>query len=277
MMSLPLSPQVFAITSALIEEKTGICHDPGDREALAEKLSQRAVERGFDSLLDYYYSLRYDADAEIELKALVETLVVQETYLFRESDALKALVDVVLPERLEEAERAGRRARVWSAACATGEEPVTLAMLLDQRGILDRVELIASDISVRGLERAREGIFGGRALRAFPDAMRAAYTTTLPGGRVLVDPQLGRRIQWRSLNLIDSSAVAAIGSVDAIVCRNVLIYFGDEGCRRVATSLSNALAPGGVLLVGASESLLRFGIFHCEERAGSFFYRRPSS
>jgi chemotaxis protein methyltransferase CheR len=274
-MGLPLSPQVFAITNALIEEKTGIRHDPGDRDALAAKLSQRALERGFDSLLDYYYSLRYDADAAIELRALVETLVVQETYFFRESEALAALVDSVLVERLAKAERTGRKVRIWSAACATGEEPLTLAMILDHQGLLDRVEIVASDISVRGIERAREGTFGGRALRAFPIAMRAAYTSPLPGGRVLVNPDLVQRIQWRHVNLIEPSAVAEVGSFDAIICRNVLIYFGDDGCRQVATSLGDALEPDGVLLVGASESLLRFGIFDCEERGGSFFYRRP--
>jgi chemotaxis protein methyltransferase CheR len=276
-MGLPLSPQVFAITSALIEEKTGIRHDAGDRDVLAAKLSQRALDRGFDSLLDYYYSLRYDAEAEAELKALVETLVVQETYFFRESEALSALVDVVLVERLAEAERSGRKVRIWSAACATGEEPLTLAMILDHRGLLDRVEIVASDISMRGIERAREGTFGGRALRALPIGMRAAYTSPLPGGRVLVNPELVQRIRWRHVNLIEPSAVAEIGSVDAIICRNVLIYFGDDSCRQVATSLGEALEPDGVLLVGASESLLRFGIFDCEERGGSFFYRRPSA
>ena len=276
-MALALSPQVFAITSAWIEEQTGIRHDPSDRELLAEKLSQRAIDRGFDSLLDYYYSLRYDAGAEVELRALVETLVVQETYFFRESEALEALVDLVLPDRLAQAERTGRKARIWSTACATGEEPLTLAMLLDQRGLLDRVEIVASDISARGLERAREGVFGGRSLRAFPAAMRAAYTSPLPNGRVALSPELGRRIQWQNVNLIDAGAVAGIGSVDLVVCRNVLIYFGDETCRRVVSSLAGALRPDGVLLVGASESLLRFGIFDCEERGGAFFYRRPAS
>jgi chemotaxis protein methyltransferase CheR len=273
-MALPLSPQVFAITSALIEEKTGIRHEPGDLDALADKLSQRAVERGFDSLLDYYYCLRYDADADVELKALVETLVVQETYFFRESDALGALIDVVLAPRL--ARTAGSsRFRIWSAACATGEEPLTLAMMLDQRGLLDRVDVVASDISARGLDRARTGVFGGRSLRALPLAMRAAYTSELPDGRVAVNPELVRRIEWRHVNLTESTAVAAAGRFDAVVCRNVLIYFGDDTCRSVVASLARTLTPDGVLLVGASESLLRFGLFDCEERGGAFFYRRP--
>jgi chemotaxis protein methyltransferase CheR len=272
MMPLPLSPSVFAILSALIEESTGIHHEPRDIEQLADKLSRRAVERGFDSLLDYYYSLRYDAGAAEELAALVETLVVQETYFFREVEALEALADAVLPARLA---RGSERARVWSAACATGEEPLTLAMLLEQRGMLDRVEIVASDISASGLARAREGVFGGRSLRAIPDTMRARYTTPLPGGRVKVRPELVEHVDWRNVNLVDTQAVAALGLFDAIICRNVLIYFADEGCVRVAKSLREGLAPDGVLVVGASESLLRLALFECVDRAGAFFYQRP--
>jgi chemotaxis protein methyltransferase CheR len=271
-MPLSLSPSVFAILSALIEETTGIHHEPRDIEQLAEKLSRRALERGFDTLLDYYYSLRYDPGAEEELAALVETLVVQETYFFREIEALEALADAELPARLA---RGSGRARVWSAACATGEEPLTLAMLLDQRGILDRVELVASDISALGLARAREGVFGGRSLRAMPDGMRGRYTTPLPGGRVKLRPELMQHIDWRNVNLVDAQAVAALGLFDVIICRNVLIYFSDDGCIRVAKSLRESLGPDGVLLVGASESLLRLGLFECTDRAGAFFYQRP--
>jgi chemotaxis protein methyltransferase CheR len=275
-MALPLSPQVFAITSALIEDRTGIRHDPADHGSLAEKLSVRAGERGFDSLLDYYYCLRYDPDSDTEMKALVETVVVQETYFFREVEALIALVDDVLPAAFARAEQTGKRVRLWSAACATGEEPLTLAMLLDQRRLLDRTEIVASDISARGIERARAGIYGGRSLRAFPPPMRERYTQPAGKDRVAVDPDLLRRVDWRLINLIEPSQISAVGVVDAIICRNVFIYFSDEVCRRVALSMGRMLASDGVLLVGTSESLLRFGTFECEERGGSFFYRRPT-
>ncbi len=272
-MRLPLSPQVFAITSSLIEEHSGIHYALRDLEALAEKLSPRAADRGFDSLLDYYYYLRYDPGGPEELAALIEALVVHETYFFRESDALEALIHSVLREPLAE----GRRMRVWSAACATGEEPLTLAMLLDRDGLLDRVDLVASDISRRALERARVGRFGGRSLRAIPKTMSAAYTTEEAGGFVTVRADLRERITWRRVNLMDAQAVSQLGSFDVILCRNALIYFSDESMRRVVTLLSDALRPGGVVVVGASESLLRFGIFECEEHGGSFFYRKPTT
>src|SRR5579862_7497371 len=130
-MALPLSPQVFTITARLIEERSGIHYGERDADALADRLSERAVDLGLQSLLDYYYYLRYDPGGEAEIRALIERLVVQETYFFREVAPLRVLVDDVIPAIL--ADR--RRARVWSAACATGEEPYTLEMLLDDAGL----------------------------------------------------------------------------------------------------------------------------------------------
>src|SRR3954467_12144320 len=125
-MTLTLSPQVFVILRALIEEKTGIHYPDADRELLGERVSLRAEEAGFESLLDYYYFLRYDPQGPTELEALVEHLVVQETDLFREMDQLRALTAHFIVPRV----RGGQRVRVWSAACATGEEPISLAILL---------------------------------------------------------------------------------------------------------------------------------------------------
>src|SRR4051812_25330243 len=161
-----MSPQVFTIVRAVIEEHVGIHYADADRELLAERVSARAQEAGFDSLLDYYYYLRYDPGGPTELEALVEHLVVQETYLFREVEQLRTLVSHLLAPRIAD----GHRPRVWSAACATGEEPISLAILLADRGLLDQVEIVATDISARAIERARAGRYARRSLRALgPD------------------------------------------------------------------------------------------------------------
>ncbi len=270
--TLPLSPQVFAILSALIEERTGLCYAPRDRELLAQKVSTRAVEAGFDSLLDYYYLLRYDDPDGAEMAALVETLVVHETYFFRELEPLDVLIDHVVAPAVA---RKGR-ARVWSAACATGEEPLTLAMLLEERGLLDRVDIVASDISARALERARTGRFGLRATRALPDRAAARWVVDDPGG-ARVGERIARAVDWRRVNLLDPAQVAALGTFDAVLCRNVLFYFAEATHARVGELLARALEPGGALLLGVSESLLRFGTaLTCEEVAGVFLYRRAA-
>ncbi len=269
--SLPLSPQVFSILSALIEQELGLSFGPDQLGLLADKLSPRVVERGFESMLDYYYFIRYDPDGPAELAALADVLTVNETYFFREANQLSALVDECLPALLQ----AGKRPRLWCAACSTGEEPLSLAAMLDERGWLERVEIVASDLSARVLAVAERGLYGGRSLRAF--AQPPAWL--MPEGDVYrVSERLQRSIHWRQLNLMDATAVQALGRFDAIICRNVMIYFRDETTKLVAQRLHDALTDTGLLLVGVSESLLRVGTsFVCEERRGAFFYRKDRS
>jgi chemotaxis protein methyltransferase CheR len=272
MPSLPLSPPVFAILSAIIEERIGLHYALAEQDLLADKISPRAQEAGFDSLLDYYYFLRYDPRGREEMEALTEALVVNETYFFREFDQLRVLVDEVVAPKVA----AGRRVRIWSAACATGEEPVTVAMLLADAGLLPQVDIVASDISQRALARAKDGMFGRRALRNVPKPHLVERYLMDGAGGIRVHPDIAQAIRYSRVNLLDDQAVAGLGVFDVILCRNVLIYFRDETVRRLLERLARALAPDGTLFVGVSESLLRFGTsLVCEEKSGVFVYRRP--
>jgi chemotaxis protein methyltransferase CheR len=267
-----MSPQVFSILSGLVMERSGMHFDEAHAPIFADKVGARAQEAGFESLLDYYYYLRYDEGGSKELDALIEALVVGETYLFRELPPLEAVVsEIVAP-----AVAAGRRPRLWCAACATGEEPHTLAMLLAARGILDDVEIVASDISGRALDRARSGRFARRGLRQEVPPFAAKLLAVEENG-IAVARRLTDAIQWRQINLIDDQAVAELGTFDVVLCRNVLIYFNDKTTRQVIDRLAARLTSGGTLLVGVSESLLRFGTqLVCEEQAGVFMYRKAS-
>ena len=270
---LTFPPALFDVLSSFVEERTGIHYDGTDRELLLAKIATRTLEAGFESPLDYYYFLRYDDPTRKEFDALVESLVVNETYFFREAPQLRALCEnVILP-----AVSAGARPRIWCAAAATGEEPLTLAMILAEHGALGSVELVATDISARALARAREGTYGSRSFRshAATDATRRWFESN--GEQAIVRADLRAAIEWKRVNLIDESAIAGLGKFDIIVCRNVLIYFNDDTVRRVATSLAKSLRDNGHLLVGASESLLRFGtMLTCVERDGAFFYRKAA-
>lgn len=279
MSQLPITPPVFSVLSSFVAEKTGLHFASPDIGVFADKVSTRAIEAGFESLLDYYYFLRYDPGGAQELDALIDALVVGETYLFRELDALQVMVaDFIAP-----LVAGGQRPRIWSAACATGEEPHTIAMLLADRGILGLVELVASDVSLKALDRARAGNFTRRALRQMPPPFAERWIRRKGCGspehgadeRVVVEPELTAAIRWKRVNLVDRQAVAALGPFDVIVCRNVLIYFDDDTTRRVVDGLTAALVPGGALFVGVSESLLRFGTsLECQEQRGVFVYRR---
>jgi chemotaxis protein methyltransferase CheR len=267
---LPMTPAVFAILAALVEERAGLHYGLDSKDQFMDRVVARAVERGHDSLLDYYYQLRYDDPGGHELQALIESLVVHETYFFRELDQLE-----VVSDRLAARVRDGRSPRVWSAACATGEEPLSLAMLLDA---LDATHIVATDISRRALERARSGRHSLRALRAEPPRGVASLWLRREHDAVIVRQDLVDRIEWRQVNLLDSAAVAALGTFDVILCRNVLIYFEDSVGRRVVDELIGRLLPDGALFVGISESLLRFGTtLSCLEQRGVFFYSKAST
>lgn len=270
---LEMSPQVFAILSTLIEERIGLHYTAAERDIFWYKLCGRATEAGFYSLLDYYYHLRYDDPSGVELAALTEALVVNETFFFRELAPLEQVIEAQIAPLC--ARRV--RPRIWCAAASTGEEPFTLAMLLAERGLLAHVELIATDISQRALARAGSGVHVRRSLREpYPAHLAAKYLQT-GGDTVRIVPAIRAAVQFQGLNLLDQPAVAALGPFDLILCRNVLIYFRDDRTRQVVKLLTAALKPGGVLLVGISESLMRFGTsLVCEERGGSFFYRKEA-
>jgi chemotaxis protein methyltransferase CheR len=268
-----MNPSLFALFCALIEQETGIHYGVDEEPLLSTKLVARAQQAGFDSLLDYYYLLRYDDPQRTERDAMIDALVVPETYFFREFGALKlAISDFIVPRV-----RAGRRPRLWCAATATGEEPMTACMLLADQGMLDSVDVVASDLSPRMLARARAGQFGHRALRQVPDPALADRWLERTDGGVRLRADFARHVDFRRINLVDAAAVSALGRFDLVLCRNVLIYFSDDTAAGVVRRLEAALEPDGALFVGVSESLIRLGTsLVCEERAGTFFYRRVS-
>ncbi|HEX2568516.1 MAG TPA: protein-glutamate O-methyltransferase CheR [Polyangia bacterium] len=278
-MPVAVSPQVYVIFNALIEERLGLHFGVETQDLLMEKLGARANEAGFESLLDYYYYLRYDDPDGAEFEALIDALVVNETYFFRELEPLAVVVEDLIAPRVER----GERPRIWSAACSTGEEPLTVAMLLAEREMLGRVDIVASDISRKALARAQAGEYSPRSLRdiALPGpALPSGVERWLQRdqGKLRVASELREAVRWCRINLMDEVAVRALGRFDVILCRNVFIYFRDETARVIADRLALSLAPSGVLLVGISESLLRLGTaLDFEEHRGVFLYRRAGA
>jgi chemotaxis protein methyltransferase CheR len=265
-----LPMHLFRLLGGLLEERTGIDYSVSALETFSAKVCARLAVAGFESPLDYYYYLRYDAASSDEFDALVDELVVNESYFFREADQLTSLRDDVILPLVER----GERPRVWCAAASTGEEPLSLAMLLADAGVLSQVDIIASDISAKALTRARRGEHNLSSLRACPPAMQERYID-VTDGRIVVAPEIRAKIEWHRHNLLDASAFAKLGSFDGILCRNVLIYFNDATIRRVVGTLSGALRRGGRLFVGATESLFRFGmLLRAEEKSGAFSYLR---
>jgi chemotaxis protein methyltransferase CheR len=271
--SLGLSDSAVGLLRDLVHERTGLFYDDGRRDMFADRLANLVTEGGFQSFLDYYYFLKYDAAAAEEWSRVMDALSVPETYFWREIDQLRAVAGVIVPELALRA--SPDPIRIWSVPCASGEEPLTLAMLLDADSWFGRadIELHASDASPAAIARARRRRYRERSFRAIPDDVRARYFTR-QGDEWEVDPTLHARVRsWSVVNLADRSAVAGRAACDIILCRNLFIYFSAGAVRDVVAQFAERMTTPGYLCVGASESLLRVTqSFELEEIGGAFVY-----
>jgi chemotaxis protein methyltransferase CheR len=256
----------------LIHERLGLFFDNSKLGLLADKLAPLVIERGFDSFLDYYYLLKYDAGSASEWRGVINALTVQETYFWREMDQINSVAERIVPQLI--ANNPHAPIRIWSAACATGEEPLTIAMRLNESGWFERadIEIYASDASSSALARAQKGIYRERAFRALPAALKEKYFS--PSGKEwLVKPALHKRVRWTQANLLKEQEIALLSMVSIIFCRNVFIYFSTEAVRRVVDSFASRIIVPGFLYVGAAESLLKAtDEFELEEIGGAFVY-----
>ena len=275
---LGLSRSALSLLRDLIHERTGLFYDDGRRDMMADRLSGPVTERGFESFLDYYYYLKYDPAAAAEWHKVMDALSVPETYFWREADQLHAIADTIVPALLREAP--SRPVRIWCVPCATGEEPLSIAMLLDRGGWFNRgdIALHASDASPAMVERACAGAYRERSFRVLPPDLRERYFERR-GDLWHVDRTLHARVRsWTVVNLKNRAEVEPLATADVIVCRNVFIYFSPGAVRQVVDTFADCMPSPGYLCVGATESLLRVTErFELSEIGGAFVYvKRPA-
>jgi chemotaxis protein methyltransferase CheR len=270
--TLGLSDSAFTLLRDLIHERTGLFYDNGKSDLLIDKLSPLVIERGFSSFLDYYYLLKYDAEADEEWKRVADALSVQETFFWREVDQVQAVVEQVVPDYFSASPV--QPLRIWSAACATGEEPLSIAMALQEKGWFERapIEIYATDASRAAIARARRGVYRERAFRNLPPHLRARYFRE-DQGAWRIAPELHAKVKWATANLQSEADVALMARVTVIFCRNVFIYFSEAAIRKTVRWFGQRMTTPGYLFVGASESLLRLTTeFQFEEIGDAFVY-----
>ena len=270
--SLSLPQEVFVLLRDLIVRRTGIMFDDSKRGFLADKLSEGVSSLGMTSFLDYYYLLRYDTDAGEHWSRLMDWLAVPETYFWRQPEQFEALANVIAPAHF--AAHPDKPLRIWSAACCTGEEPVSITMALAEAGLLGRpVEVMASDGSPAMLARAKRMSFGERSFRQLPAVLRDRWFRECKDGTWQPDPILTAPISWRLANLANPQEIGPLANANVIYCRNVFIYFSDDAIRGVVKVLLDRMPQNGVLFLGASEALTRLGVnFELAEVGRGFAY-----
>lgn len=244
-----ISDSEFAYVRKLIHEIAGISLADSKKMLVCSRLGKRLAHHGLSNFREYFQRIA-SGQLDNELQVAVDLLTTNETYFFREPRHFDFLRDRILPELK------GRQIRVWSAACSSGEEPYSLAMLLaDQLGD-SGWEVLASDLSSRVLERARRGHYSMERTQHIPKPYLRRFCLKGVGaqdGTLLVDRTLRRHVTFRQVNL--NGPLPSVGIFDVIFLRNVLIYFDLETKTRVVARLAKHLRPGGYLIVGHSESL----------------------
>jgi len=274
--SIRLPHRAFELLRDLVQERTGLYFDDAESDIFLGKLSPLVVEWGFDSLLDYYYYfLKYDPGSAHEWRKLFEALTVQESFFWREMDQIRALVDVIVPRYFRD--HSHDALSILRAACAAGEEPLTIAMALDEAGWFDRarIKIHASDASPRAVEAARNGLYRERSFRNLPPALKEKYFVC-EDGLWRASSELHSRVHWRIANLTSEADIALAAMASPVIfCRNVLIYFSESAARKTVRIFAERMPRPGYLFVGAAESLSKLtSDFKLREIGGAFVYGR---
>ncbi len=247
----------FEFLVGLAHERAGIALSDSKRNLVYSRLSRRLRALGLTSFADYRAHL--DADAS-EIERFINSISTNHTKFFREEHHFAHLrSSVAQPFVQQDNKRSGRRLRIWSAGCSTGEEPYTIALVL-RREIADiarhDVRILATDIDTDVLAKASQGEYPAEALDSIPDAF-CRYAQPIADSdppAVKIVHEVRSLITFRRLNLMESWPIK--GPFDAIFCRNVMIYFDSPTKSKLIERFVRLIKPGGWLYIGHSESLL---------------------
>jgi len=270
-----LSEHELSEIRMLIEERTSIRFDQSRERFFSTRVREHMARKGQARGSDLLRSIR---KSNFEFQELLESLLTQETSFFRYPGVFEVFEKRVLPElHVKKFWKNPRSLRVWSAGCATGEEPYSIAMsIADALSFSDtwNVEILATDIGRSALATAERGIYSGRSISSVTDRQLAAHFQPAEGGQE-VRARLRKMVRFVHMNLNNS---VYVGKMDVIFCMNVLIYFSEERRRELVQHFYSALEPGGYLFLGHSESISKMPVkFQAIVLNDCILYRKPTA
>ena len=240
----------FNMYRELIYAESGITFTPTNRSILESRLKERLREKQVSSVKTYFDTIKSDKE---ELKGFLDSITTNLTRFFRNQAHFDALEKHVIPELINVIRKSTPGAiRIWSAGCSTGEEPYTIAMLMNE--ILPptwKFEILASDISLKCLMTAKEGFYADTRIDGIPPNYLTKYFDKVEGG-YKIRPEIHSKIKFDYHNLKNESGQR---NLDIVFCRNVIIYFDEVAQTAVINSFWDAMAPKSFLFIGHSESL----------------------
>ncbi len=256
---LKVTDEEFIQLRDFIYQQSGIFIAENRKYLIENRLTNRIKELNLKTFGEYYYYLRFDANRKTEMTKLFEAITTNETSFYRNPPQLEIFQNVILKRVFDEARKKGqRKLRIWSAGCSTGEEPYTMAIMINEVlkneiGSWD-IRITANDLSEAVLASARRGVYAEYALRTTPKDIIDRYFIK-EGAQYAVRPDLKKLISFGSINLSDRLQAKRLERSQIVFCRNVIIYFDDEMKKQVIESFYDNLLPGGYLFIGHSESL----------------------
>lgn len=276
-MSEPISPQDYHAFREFLAEESGIVLGDNKQYLVSSRLRSLLTELGLPSVGELLGLLRSGRDTRLRQR-IIDAMTTHETLWFRDQYPFEALKRMILPEL---ARRKLPTIRIWSAACASGQEPYSIGMICEEyrreypKHQLGNVQILATDISPTILKFAREGVYESIALgRGLTADRRERFFDTV-GDRAAVKPEIKQQVSFRELNLMHP--FGALGRFHVIFCRNVMIYFSDELKADILNRLAGVLEPDGYLFLGGSEAISRYSDKFEAARAHGGMIFRPKS
>ncbi len=278
-----LDDQTFAQFRAYIYDLTGIDYTESKRYLLDTRVRRRARETNMDDGPSYLNFLQTSAENQSEIDLLIDQVSTHETSFFRHTNQI-AIFEKIIDEIVDERRMAGnKRIKIWSAACSTGEEPYTLAMVVREKLGGETgwdISIEGTDISSGSIAQARRGRFSERNVRSTPEPYLSKYFRQDKDPRFYtLTPDMANSVKFEAISLIDNAQTNARRDFDIVFCRNVLIYFDDVAKKKVLEMLWKSLVPGGHLVLGTSDSLhgLTDSFQRTQHSVFNFFLRAPDS
>lgn len=271
-----LTDELYDKFIKMVYKRTGIHYDINKKYFVQKRIEKRAEVLEIDSLSEYYILLKFAEDSS-EFDQLINDLTVNETYFFRDYPQLRNFAEDILPifERMNESRK---KLKIWCAACSTGEEPYTIAIILQemlQEYDKWEIQILASDINTEVLQAARIGIYDSRSIKDVPPEYLDKYFTRRHE-KYLINLNVKKPITFKRINLMDEADMENVTGCDFIFCRNCLIYFDDESRKNVLSSFYHSLKPGGYILLGHSESVGRISSAYKVQKIGdTIIYTKP--
>ena len=246
-----------------LRRKTEIDLDLYKAPQMQRRIMNLARRNGYDKYSAYFDKVVQDKD---DFAAFIEYLTINVSEFFRTPDKFAKLETDVIPELMKRSSRLN----IWSAGCSIGAEPYSLAMILNDMTPNTRHRILATDLDIEILGKAKAGVYNENELKAMSEARKSKYFTR-QGDKYAVSPDIKQRIEFKRHNLLKDSFETGF---DLILCRNVVIYFTEEAKDQLYANFFKALKPGGILFVGATEAILNFRKLGYTSYQ-PFFYQKP--